>query len=169
MYHNTLIWSDQGVMLCQGFVMMVSFEGEEGYGLSDGRLGIRFDGRCLFFAVVLLFAVLLRFPSVASAQESQCSDFVGNGVFDDVESYLGGTLTFSETVALVYDVYSVVVGPGSVVVDRGLRYILGDDEYAFRACSGSPVDVPWDQMTFHAVVFFGVLCSGFLAVLVVRR
>ena len=149
--------------------MMVSFEGEEGYGLSDGRLGIRFDGRCLFFAVVLLFAVLLRFPSVASAQESQCSDFVGNGVFDDVESYLGGTLTFSETVALVYDVYSVVVGPGSVVVDRGLRYVLGDDEYAVRACSGSPVDVPWDQMTFHAVVFFGILCSGFLAVLVVRR
>ena len=94
---------------------------------------------------------------------------MGNGVFDDVESYLGGTLTFSETVALVYDVYSVVVGPGSVVVDRGLRYILGDDEYAFRACSGSPVDVPWDQMTFHAVVFFGMLCSGFLAVLVVRR
>jgi len=152
-------------MLCQGLVM----ESEEGYRLSDGRLGIRFDGRCLFFAAALLFAVLLRFPSVASAQESQCSDFVGNGVFDDVESYLGGTLTFSETVTLVYDVYSVVVDPGSVVVDRGLRYILGDDEYAFRACSGSPVDVPWDQMTFHAVVFFGILCSGFLAVLVVRR
>jgi hypothetical protein len=146
--------------------MMVS---EEGCRLSDGRLGIRFDGPRLFFAVVLLFAVLLRFPSVASAQESQCSDFVGNGVFDDVESYLGGTLTFSETVTLVYDVYSVVVNPGSVVVDRGLRYILGDDEYAFRACPGSPVDVPWDQMTFHAVVFFGILCSGFLAVLVVRR
>ena len=152
-------------MLCQGLVM----ESEEGYRLSDGRLGIRFDGRCLFFAAALLFAGLLRFPSVASAQESQCSDFVGNGVFDDVESYLGGTLTFSETVTLVYDVYSVVVDPGSVVVDRGLRYILGDDEYAFRACSGSPVDVPWDQMTFHAVVFFGILCSGFLAVLVVRR
>jgi hypothetical protein len=132
---------------------------EEGYRLSDGRLVIR---------AALLFAVLLCFPPVASAQE-QCSDFVGNGVFDDVESYLGGTLTFSETVALVYDVYSVVVGPGSVVVDRGLRYVLGDDEYAFRACSGSPVDVPWDQMTFHAVVFFGMLCSGFLAVLVVRR
>jgi len=133
---------------------------EEGYRLSDGRLVIR---------AVLLFAVLLCFPPVASAQESQCFDFVGNGVFDDVESYLGGTLTFSETVTLVYDVYSVVVRPGSVVVDRGLRYILGDDEYAFRACSGSPVDVPWDQMTFHAVVFFGMLCSGFLAVLVVRR
>ena len=143
-------------MLCQGLVM------EEGYRLSDGRLGIR-------FAAALLFVVLLCFPPVASAQESQCSDFVGNGVFDDVESYLGGTLTFSETVTLVYDVYSVVVNPGSVVVDRGLRYILGDDEYAFRACSGSPVDVPWDQMTFHAVVFFGMLCSGFLAVLVVRR
>jgi hypothetical protein len=156
MYRNTLIWSDQGVMLCQGLVM------EEGYRLSDGRLGIR-------FAAALLFAVLLCFPPVASAQESQCFDFVGNGVFDDVESYLGGTLTFSETVTLVYDVYSVVVNPGSVVVDRGLRYILGDDEYAFRACSGSPVDVPWDQMTFHAVVFFGILCSGFLAVLVVRR
>jgi len=140
-------------MLCQGLVM------EEGYRLSDGRLGIR-------FAAALLFVVLL-FPPSALAQE--CSDFVGNGVFDDVESYLGGTLTFSETVALVYDVYSVVFGPGSVVVDRGLRYVLGDDEYAFRACSGSPVDVPWDQMTFHAVVFFGILCSGFLAVLVVRR
>jgi hypothetical protein len=133
---------------------------EEGYRLSDGRLVIR---------AALLFAVLLCFPPVASAQESQCFDFVGNGVFDDVGSYLGGTLTFSETVMLVYDVYSVVVGPGSVVVDRGLRYILGDDEYAFRACSGSPVDVPWDQMTFHALVFFGILCSGFLAVLVVRR
>jgi len=156
-------------MLCQGLVMMVSFEGEEGYGLSDGRLVMRFDARRLFFAAALLFAVLLRFPPVASAQESQCTDFVGNGVFEDVESYLGGTLTFSETVTLVYDVYSVVVDPGSVVVDRGLRYILGDDEYAFRACSGSPVDVPWDQMTFHAVVFFGILCSGFLAVLVVRR
>ena len=132
---------------------------EAGYRLSDGRLVIR---------AALLFAVLLCFPPVASAQESQCFDFVGNGVFDDVESYLGGTLTFSETVTLVYDVYSVVVRPGSVVVDRGLRYILGDDEYAFRACSGS-VDVPWDQMTFHAVVFFGILCSGFLAVLVVRR
>jgi len=143
-------------MLCQGLVM----KSEEGYRLSDGRLVIR---------AALLFVVLLRFPPVASAQESQCSDFVGNGVFDDVESYTGGTLTFSETVTLVYDVYSVVVDPGSVVVDRGLRYILGDDEYAFRACSGSPVDVPWDQMTFHAVVFFGVLCSGFLAVLVVRR
>ena len=160
MYRNTLIWSDQGVMLCQGLVM------EEGCRLSDGRLVIRFDGRRLFFAVALLFVVLL-FPPSALAQE--CSDFVGNGVFDDVESYLGGTLTFSETVTLVYDVYSVVVNPGSVVVDRGLRYILGDDEYAFRACSGSPVDVPWDQMTFHAVVFFGILCSGFLAVLVVRR
>ena len=168
MYHNTLIWSDQGVMLCQGLVMMVSFEGEKGCGLSDGRSGMRFDRRRLFFAAALLFAVLC-FPPVASAQESQCSDLVGNGVFDDVESYLGGTLTFFETVTLVYDVYSVVVGPGSVVVDRGLRYILGDDEYAFRACSGSPVDVPWDQMTFHAVVFFGMLCSGFLAVLVVRR
>jgi hypothetical protein len=156
MYRNTLIWPDQGVMLCQGLVM----KSEEGYRLSDGRLVIR---------AALLFAVLLCFPPVASAQESQCFDFVGNGVFDDVESYLGGTLTFSETVALVYDVYSVVVGPGSVVVDRGLRYVLGDDEYAFRACSGSPVDVPWDQMTFHAVVFFGMLCSGFLAVLVVRR
>jgi len=163
MYHNTLIWSDQGVMLCQGLVM------EEGCRLSDGRSGMRFDRRRLFFAAALLFVVLLRFPPAASAQESQCSDFIGNGVFDDVESYLGGTLTFSETVTLVYDVYSVVVGPGSVVVDRGLRYILGDDEYAFRACSGSPVDVPWDQMTFHAVVFFGILCSGFLAVLVVRR
>jgi len=151
-------------MLCQGLVMMVS---EEGYRSSDGRLVIRFGGRRLFFAAALLFAVLLRFPPVASAQE--CFDFVGNGVFDDVESYLGGTLTFSETVMLVYDVYSVVVNPGSVVVDRGLRYILGDDEYAFRACSGSPVDVPWDQMTFHAVVFFGILCAGFLAVLVVRR
>jgi len=161
MYRNTLIWSDQGVMLCQGLVM----KSEEGYRLSDGRLVIR---AALPFAV-LLFAVLLCFPPVASAQESQCFDFVGNGVFDDVESYLGGTLTFSETVTLVYDVYSVVVRPGSVVVDRGLRYILGDDEYAFRACSGSPVDVPWDQMTFHAVVFFGILCSGFLAVLVVRR
>jgi hypothetical protein len=156
MYRNTLIWSDQGVMLCQGLVM----KSEEGYRLSDGRLVIR---------AALLFAVLLCFPPVASAQESQCFDFVGNGVFDGVESYLGGTLTFSETVTLVYDVYSVVVGPGSVVVDRGLRYILGDDEYAVRACSGSPVDVPWDQMTFHAVVFFGILCSGFLAVLVVRR
>jgi len=143
-------------MLCQGLVM----KSEEGYRLSGGRLVVR---------AALLFAVLLCFPSVASAQESQCFDFVGNGVFDDVESYLGGTLTFSETVMLVYDVYSVVVGPGSVVVDRGLRYILGDDEYAVRACSGSPVDVPWDQMTFHAVVFFGILCSGFLAVLVVRR
>jgi hypothetical protein len=156
-------------MLCQGFVMMVSFEGEEGYGLSDGRLVIRFGGRRLFFAAALLFAVLLCLPPVASAQESQCTDFVGNGVFDDVESYLGGTLTFSETVTLVYDVYSVVVDPGSVVVDRGLRYVLGDDEYAFRACSGSPVNVPWDEMTFHALVFFGILCSGFLAVLVVRR
>jgi len=156
MYRNTLIWSDQGVMLCQGLVM----KSEEGYRLSDGRLVVR---------AALLFVVLLCFPPVASAQESQCTDFVGNGVFDDVESYLGGTLTFSETVTLVYDVYSVVFGPGSVVVDRGLRYVLGDDEYAFRACSGSPVDVPWDQMTFHAVVFFGVLCSGFLAVLVVRR
>ena len=135
---------------------------EEGCRLSD--LVIRF-GRCLLFTALLF----LCFPPVASAQESQCFDFVGNGVFDDVESYLGGTLTFSETVTLVYDVYSVVVRPGSVVVDRGLRYILGDDEYAFRACSGSPVDVPWDQMTFHAVVFFGILCSGFLAVMVVRR
>ena len=63
MYRNTLIWSDQGVMLCQGLVM------EEGYRLSDGRLGIR-------FAAALLFAVLLCFPPVASAQESQCFDFV---------------------------------------------------------------------------------------------
>ena len=154
---------------------VVSVESAKGCGSADNQSIGRCDGGCLLlpvvplpvFSLIILLALLL--PSPVAAQDAQCTDIVGDGVFDPIEQYVGGTLMVSETVTLVYDAYSLVVNPGSYIVDRGVRYILGDDEYAFQVCSGVPADVPWDELIFHAVVFFGILCSGFLAVLVVRR